>query len=332
MPSFDTARLPSQLAAMERKIRTKGDSQPVMGGEIPGSDGQAAFSLTDHDPSLFPILMAVPHAGRIYPPSLLAQMRNPGPAGLRLEDRHIDRVAQLAAAETGVPLLVAQAPRAMIDLNRSPGDLDSEMVRGNGGKTGRRETPPGWRTRSGLGLIPRRLPGFGELWKEPLEEDDVSARIEMIHVPYHRALGEALDRMRDRWGIALLLDIHSMPPLPAKPSGAPTPVCVLGDRFGASCDATLAMLAGDFLAGEGLAVAHNRPYAGGYVLDRHSAPVQGIHAMQIEFCRSLYLDSHLVEPSEDLPAIAQILARLVRRLSDELGAMAQAKRWNLAAE
>lgn len=318
---------------MDETIRTWGESPPVCGGEIPGSGGEPVYFLYGHDPSALPILLAVPHAGRAYPPAVLDLMRNPGASGMRLEDRHADRIAELAARETGAPLLVAHAPRAMIDLNRAPADLDREMIRGGGSRApGRRDLPPGWRTRSGLGLVPRRLPGFGDLWKGPLEEEDVTARIERIHDPYHSALGQTLATMRDRWGTVLLLDIHSMPPLPAKLSGAPTPVCVLGDRFGTSCDGRLAMIVYDVLAEEGLTVAHNRPYAGGYVLERHGAPVQGIHAIQIEFCRSLYLDSRLAEPSDGLPILGGILARLIDRLADEVAALGRGRQWDLAAE
>lgn len=331
MPSFDTTRPARQLVRMERKQRAKGESQSVPGGEIPGSGGEAAFILTESRPSLLPVLLAVPHAGRAYPASLLALMRNPGLAGLRLEDRHADRLAGLAARESGAALLVALAPRAMIDLNRSPDDLDRGMIRG-GEEDARRDAPPGWRTRSGLGLVPRRLPGMGELWKGPLEPGDVATRIEGVHVPYHRTLGEVLGRMRDRWGAALLLDIHSMPPLPVRLSGTPAPVCVLGDRFGTSCDGALAAAAFDHLAGEGLEVAHNRPYAGGYVLERHGDPARGIHALQIELCRSLYLDSRLTEPSDELPVIAHMLAGLVHRLAEEVAVMGQGRRWDLAAE
>ncbi|QZP06853.1 N-formylglutamate amidohydrolase [Caenibius sp. WL] len=316
---------------MERTTRTRGDSQPETGGKIPGSDGHAAFSLDAREPSLLPILLAVPHAGQVYPSSLLAMMRDPRRNAVRLEDRHIDRVARYAAAETGAGLLVAHAPRAMIDLNRSPDDVDHDMIR-YGRDSAPRRTPPGWRTRNGLGLVPRRLPDVGELWTGQLGEADLAARLDGIHTPYHEALGAVLRRMRDRWGMALLLDIHSMPPLTPRPAGTPAPVCVLGDRFGASCDAGLANAAQEHLRDAGLTVAANRPYAGGYVLDRHAAPRQGIHALQIEFCRSLYLDSRLMEPTEGVAATGAILAGLIRRLSDEVALIGQGRRWDLAAE
>ncbi len=318
---------------MERTTRRKNDSQPRQGGEIPESSGQAAFSLHAGEPSPIPVLLAVPHAGQVYPPSLLAQMRSPASSAMRLEDRHVDQVARFAADETGAALLVAHAPRAMIDLNRSPDELDPEMIRyGRGSAAPPRSTPLGWRTRSGLGLVPRRLPGFGELWRGPFSEAAIAARIERIHQPYHGTLQAVLEQMRERWGMALLLDIHSMPPLPARLSGEPAPVCVLGDRFGASCDAALALAAQEYLAAQGLKVAANRPYAGGYVLDRHGLPKQGIHAIQIEFCRSLYLDFQLDQPGAGVAVIGRMLAGLVRYLAEEVAAMGHGRRWNLAAE
>lgn len=312
-------------------MRMRRDSQLESGGEIPGGSGQAAFTLYQGKTFALPVLLAVPHAGTVYPPSLLAAMRNPGRSVLRLEDRHVDQVARHAAGDAGATLLVADAPRAMIDLNRAPGDVDHDMIRYGPGSAPR-SVSQGWRTRNGLGLVPRRLPGLGELWNSPLEEAELARRVDGVHEPYHRTLGDLLERMRDRWGAALLLDVHSMPPLAPRASGEPTPVCVLGDRFGASCDSGLALMAQESLGRQGLAVAVNRPYAGGYVLDRHAAPRAGIHALQVEFCRSLYLDSGFVEPTDGVKTLGRILSNLVRVLADEVVLMGRGRRWDCAAE
>ncbi|MCW1402233.1 N-formylglutamate amidohydrolase [Novosphingobium sp. MW5] len=181
---------------------------------IPGSAGEAAYFLDAQQPSTIPILIAVPHAGRTYPPSVFERMRNPGTTSVRLEDRYADQLARRVADATGAALLVAKAPRAMIDLNRDPDDVDWDMfARGRPDRLGSYE--PGRRARSGLGLIPRRLPGLGELWKRRHEQSDLDDRIALIHEPYHRCLATELQRLRDRWGAALLLDLHSMPPLPS---------------------------------------------------------------------------------------------------------------------
>jgi N-formylglutamate amidohydrolase len=287
-------------------------------GASPGSPaGQPAYTLSLRDPAPVPVLLAVPHAGRAYPAAIAQAMRNAAQASLRLEDRFADRVAEAVARETGAALLVAHAPRAVIDLNRSPDDIDWDMVAG-GAPDRRVRHAAGRRARSGLGLVPRRLPGMGELWKQRLAPEDLFSRIADIHEPYHQALSAALESLRDRWGAALLIDLHSMPPLGPKRGADAAPDFVLGDRFGASCQASLSAVAFDYLSAAGRRAAHNRPYAGGYVLDRHSATARGVHALQVEVCRSAYLDADLREPGPGLAAVASVLAGLVRRMADEL--------------
>ena len=286
----------------------------VRGGLIPGT-GQPAYELRLREPAPVPVLVAVPHAGRCYAPDLAARMRSPEEAALRLEDRFVDLVATRLARETGAALLLAHAPRAMIDLNRAPDDMDWGMIADG---TGRPRGQMGRRARSGLGLVPRRLPGMGELWTTRMSGADLNARMKNIHQPYHRVLGASLDTLRDRWGAALLLDLHSMPPLGPKSGSDHAPDFVLGDRFGASCGAALSAAAIDYFESEGRAAAHNRPYAGGYVLDRHAAPARGVHALQVELCRASYLDEDLREPGPGLDEMVTVLAGLVRRLADEL--------------
>ncbi len=302
------------------------------GGEIPGLAGASAFALSGPIPSAVPILLAVPHAGRVYPGSLLEQMRNPGYASLRLEDRYVDLLASAVASATGAGLLVAHAPRAMIDLNRAEDDIDWEMFAG-GSPRGNNHTP-GKRARSGLGLIPRRLPGLGELWNRRLDQADLAARIAGIHRPYHSTLAEALTALRERWGAALLIDLHSMPPLPLR-SGLGSPEFVVGDRFGVTCNGGLVASLFDYLAGMRRSVSHNRPYAGGYSLERHAAPHQGVHAIQLEIDRGSYLDSRLAEPAKGFASIVDTLVGMVRRLAGEVSAIGNqdgAVRWQEAAE
>lgn len=288
-------------------------------GGIPGTAGQPAFTLALREPAPVPILIAVPHAGRAYPADLAALMRNQGAASLRLEDRFADLVAEAVARETGAALLIAHAPRAMIDLNRAPDDVDWDMVAG-GAPEPRVRLAAGRRARSGLGLVPRRLPGLGELWKRRITREELTARVEQVHKPYHLALAGGLESLRDRWGAALLIDLHSMPPLGPKRGADAAPDFVIGDRFGASCDGSLSAAACEHFTQAGRRVAHNRPYAGGYVLDRHAAPGRGLHALQVEICRSAYLDAQLHEPGPGLAAVARVLAGFVRRMAEELAA------------
>jgi N-formylglutamate amidohydrolase len=126
--------------------------------------------------------------------------------------------------------------------------------------------------------------------------------------------------LRDKWGAALLIDLHSMPPLGPKRGPEAAPDFVIGDRFGGACDGALSAAAIDHLGAGGFRIAHNRPYAGGYVLDRHAAPARGLHGLQVEVCRSAYLDESLREPGPGLPAVARTLAGLIRRMAEELAA------------
>ncbi len=328
---FDTACFPGQQAQIVKEASDRRDSLPTEGGTIPGSGGHAAYSLSGPEPSAIPILVAVPHAGRMYPPNVVENMRFPGPASLKLEDRLVDRVATAVAKACGASLLLAHAPRAMIDLNRSPDEMDWTMVR-TGAPAGLSLRRSGRRVRSGLGLVPRRLSGVGEVWKRPMEQAELDARIDGIHRPYHAALEQQLQSLRQRWGSVLLLDMHSMPPLSPRVLGDAAPRFVLGDRFGASCDGSLCAAAFDELSLQRQNVAHNRPYAGGYVLDRHGAPEKGIHALQVEICRSTYLDSRLAEPGPRLEETVEIMSALVRRLATEVAGLAGGGDWLLAAE
>jgi len=316
---------------MENEIG-ESESQKRTGGRIPGAPGVPAFVISGAEPSALPVLIAVPHAGRAYPRALLRDMRHADAAALRLEDRYVDRLGAAVAKATGASLLIAHAPRAMIDLNRAPDDVDWEMF----GRTARPATSalPSRRARSGLGLIPRRLPGIGEIWRRRHEEADLSARIESIHAPYHQAIATTLEDMRSRWGAALLFDLHSMPPLPERPGFAPVEF-VIGDRFGAACHGSLVASAFTHFVQAGCETAHNRPYAGGYVLDRHASVRSGIHAMQLEIDRRRYLDSRLAEPGDGFAATAEILIGLVRTLAAavaDLGRGSGEARWPIAAE
>lgn len=308
-----------------------GDSRGVSGGTIPASGGVPAFTLLRREASPIPILIAVPHAGRHYPQRLVEYMRAPRQTALKLEDRYVDKLAEAVARETDAALLIAHAPRAMIDLNRAIEDMDWDMVR-TGPPAGHPRIRIGRRARSGLGLIPRRLPEIGELWTGRIEQSDIEARIEGIHRPYHEALGETLRGLRERWGAALLIDLHSMPPLGRRAAGEPVPEFVIGDRFGASCDGALCAAAFDFIARTGRAAAHNRPYAGGFVLDRHAAPLKGVHALQFEVCRSAYLDARLQEPGEGFAAVVEVISGLVRRLAEEVAALGRGAGLAQAAE
>lgn len=316
-----------------REMSGESDSRRRFGGRIHGTPGIHAFYQTGPEPSAIPVLISVPHAGRAYSGNLLSAMRNPESVALKLEDRFADRLGHAIAAATGAKLLVANAPRAMIDLNRAPDDIDWDMF-GRGERPDVGSYSPSRRARSGLGLIPRRVPGIGELWNRRHLEAELAARLADIHEPYHASLSETLRELRRRWGAAVLLDLHSMPSI-HHPAGQRSPDFVLGDRFGASCHGGLMAASFSYFHEMDRVAAHNRPYSGGYVLERHAAPECGVHAIQLEIDRGAYLDARLAEPGEGFAATVQLLAGLVRRLAAEstlLGENGGDAPWSEAAE
>lgn len=271
------------------------------------------FSLEGLDSAWLPVLIAVPHAGRDYPDEILQNLRVAPEVLERLEDRHADMLLPDPAA-LGAPVLVAHAARAWIDLNRAPSEVDPQMI-ADAPRTAFAQ--PSAKVRGGLGLVPRRLADHGDLWRRPFRQSAIAARISEFHDPYHRALNQALHALKARFGCALLIDLHSMPPL--RPEGAAVPPgIVLGDRFGRSASGSLCDLAMRTMTRLGFEVALNHPYAGGYVLDRHGRPSRGIHALQVEVDRSLYLDAGLRNPGAGLPHVRSALVELIEALSDDL--------------
>ncbi len=317
--------------AMVFSKHNQDDSRRESGGRVAGDAHGPAFSFIAPGSMPLPVIVAAPHGGRVYPSKVLAEMRDPELSALRLEDRYVDLLASRIAKQTGTGLMVAHAPRAMLDLNRSREDVDWGMIIGED-KPMVRNSQVNRRARSGLGLVPRRLPGFGEIWRSALPRRELQQRIDNIHRPYHAFLTQELERIRDRWGAALLVDLHSMPPLRRSDSQTRAPKVVLGDRFGASCNGGLIDRAFRFLEAQGYSVAHNRPYAGGFVLDRQSSPARGIHAVQVEVCRSTYLDDRMAEPSAGLGPMAKMLAGLVRELGAETARLGDDGRFAQAAE
>lgn len=281
----------------------------------------AHFTLKPGEDTHF-CMLATPHAGRTYSTDLLQALRVPPEKLLKLEDRHVDRLLGHARAR-GFGTLVAHAPRALIDLNRPLSDFDFKMVNEDeaaqlipaGISPGRL---PGPRARGGLGLIPRRLPTCGNLWNRRFSADEILARLDHIHKPYHATLERAMDDMADRHGTAILIDVHSMPPLPITSHERPAQI-VIGDLHGTSAAEEIVAAIVDVAANSGLRVVRNNPYAGGYVLRRHGNVRRGRHAVQVEIDRRLYLDSMLVEPGKGLDAIDRMVADMADAAMAALG-------------
>lgn len=253
-----------------------------------------------------PVILSVPHAGRDYPPLLLTALRVPLAAVTILEDRYIDAVA--LAAHGRETMLVQRVARAWIDLNRSEQERDPAIDEG-----ARATAAPiaSAKVRGGLGLVPRRVAGAGELWRRRFAADEIATRIVRDHRPYHAALADALAAARARFGVAVLLDVHSMPSL--GPGGARI---VLGDRFGRSADSRFVDAIERVARAANIPCARNTPYAGAHLLDTH-ARGGTVHAIQLEFDRTLYLDPAGDQPGDGLEATARVLRAMIDALATE---------------
>ncbi len=267
-------------------------------------------SFVRHGPAepLSPVVLSVPHAGRDYPAALRTLLRVPLGALRGLEDRHADALA--LAARRDETLFVATRPRAWIDLNRAEQDRDPRLDDG----AWSHGAPLSAKIRSGLGLVPRRVANAGDIWQRRLSADEVQQRIHSDHRPWHEAIAAALASARARFGVAVLLDVHSMPPL-----GPPATAARLvpGDRFGKSAAARFLGRIEGVARAHGVKTSANTPYAGGHILERHGDPRRGVHAIQLEFDRTLYLDSALDQPGPGLEAMTWLLRDVIDAVADE---------------
>lgn len=258
-----------------------------------------------------PVIVSIPHAGRIYPQEILDEARVPQMILERLEDSWCDQIAA-QAVQSGATVVQALGARAVADCNRSewqmaPTEVSAEL-RGHLGA-------PGIKERSGLGVVPTRLAGVGALWKRPVSTAQLERRLELLHRPYHRQLAMEIDVARRCHGIAILIDLHSMPSIGAGYAGHGQSL-IIGDRFGQSAGAWLSQLAQSQSQSLAVAVGRNQPYAGGHILARHGRPEAGVHAVQLEFDRNLYLTKDRQPDQSRLSHLAHWFANFVAVAAD----------------
>ncbi len=253
------------------------------------------------------LVLASPHSGRDYPPAFLAQTRLALAQLRRAEDAYVDELLADAVA-AGAPLIAARYGRAFIDLNRAPGDLDQAMIT----EPLPDAAPLSERAAAGLGVVPRIAAHGLDIYAARLRLGDVERRVAEVHHPYHAALAGLLARTRAAHGYAILLDCHSMPSLPGGARAAPQ--IVLGDLNGRTAAPALVLAIEAQMASAGFRVARNEPYAGGYTTAAHADPAGGIHVVQIEIDRALYMDPGRLQRHDGFPSVRAALGRLAHAL------------------
>jgi N-formylglutamate amidohydrolase len=263
-----------------------------------------------------PFVFNAPHAGSVYPRSFLAASRLEGMALRRSEDAFVDELFAPVVG-LGAPLMTARFPRAYLDVNREPYELDPRMFEGR--------LPPFANTRSmrvagGLGTIPRIVADGQEIYGARLTVDEALRRIEWLYKPYHRMLRQLVHRTARAFGRAVLIDCHSMPSTSLAKDEAGKADMVLGDRYGTSCSTILTDLAEAALRSRGYAVVRNKPYAGGFITEHYGEPALGRHTLQIEVNRALYMDERSLARRSDLGKVAADLRDAFARVAGEIGA------------
>ncbi|QFU15419.1 N-formylglutamate amidohydrolase [Microvirga thermotolerans] len=257
----------------------------------------------------------VPHAGAIYPAAFLASSRLDALALRRSEDAFVDELFA-SVVDLGAPLMAARFPRAYLDLNREPYELDSRMFDGR--------LPPFANTRSmrvagGLGTIPRIVADGQEIYAGRLPVDEALQRIEWLYKPYHRTLRQLVRRTAQTFGQSFLIDCHSMPSTSVGREEAAKADIVLGDRYGTSCTPALIDLTEKALRDLGYTVVRNKPYAGGFITEHYGEPALDRHALQVEINRAIYMDERALEKTPGFAALARDLTCAFARVIDALG-------------
>lgn len=257
-----------------------------------------------------PLVLSSPHSGVTYPEDMLAQSRLTQRQLRGLDDGPVDGLLAAGCA-AGATLIAATYPRAVVDLNRHPADQDPDSLSDPECMPGLRPTV---RARSGLGVVPTRLLRQ-PIYAARLSAAEIRRRLAQAHQPYHAQLAALAAERRSQTGVSLVLDCHSMPTV-VTGRGERAIDVALGDRFGRSCHPRLTEVAEGVLAGAGLSVARNRPYAGGYITEHHGRPAMASHALQLELRRGLFMHESTHAPNDGFDSLRDLLGELVRALAD----------------
>ena len=248
-----------------------------------------------------PIIFNSPHSGSAYPEVFLRVSRIDLPALRRSEDSFMDELIG-GLSNRGFAVVRVHFPRSYVDVNREPYELDPRMFAGR--------LPSFANTRSmrvagGLGTIPRVVGDGQEIYRERLAVDDALSRIETLYKPYHRALRRLINRVHQSFGTAVLVDCHSMPSIGVSRDEPRRPDVVIGDRYGTSCAPLLPDRVEQTMGRLGYSVGRNKPYAGGFITEHYGNPASGLHVVQLELNRAVYMDERRREKG---PRFAQVVA------------------------
>jgi N-formylglutamate amidohydrolase len=302
-----------QRAGAPFRLTGPGDHGGREGNMLEGKDElDPPFEILEPAAARGPLVFNSPHSGSVYPREFLGASRLDVGTLRRSEDSFVDELV-LGVVARGHPLMRAHFPRCYVDVNREPYELDPRMFDGR--------LPSFANTRSmrvagGLGTVARVVGDAQEIYGARIPVDDAIRRIEWLYKPYHRALRRLFTRVHRDFGAAVLIDCHSMPSTAGAKDERPRADIVLGDRYGTSCVGLVAETIEALLRGQGYVVSRNKPYAGGFITEHYGNPAVGLHAIQLEVNRALYMDERRYERSAAFANLAADLELLADRLSD----------------
>lgn len=272
---------------------------------------QPPFQVLTPDVRRSCVVFASPHSGRRYETAFLRKSILDGHAIRSSEDAFVDQLF-CAAPDHGAPLLLAGAPRAYVDLNRSVDELDPALIEGL------RAQGHNPRVASGLGVIPRVVANGRAIYRGKISRTEAETRIQNYWHPYHKELQSLLDQARLEFGQAVLVDCHSMPHEAmdgiAK-GGMRRPNVVLGDRFGTAASGDMVDHIEEAFRSNGFTVTRNAPFAGAYITQAYGRPARNQHAVQVEIDRSLYMNERLIQPNSDFDLVCDRLRRVIASIA-----------------
>ncbi len=287
------------------------------GGPAPAAippGGAGPVAVVQPAEQLAPLVLASPHSGAEYSEEFLAAAKLDLATLRQSEDCYVDELIAGGPA-LGVPVLRALFPRVFVDANREAFELDPAMFEDALPASANIASP---RVAAGLGMIPRYAANDREIYRRKLSYAEAEARIAGFYQPYHRALKELIRATREKFGLCLLLDCHSMPSVGGaadRDRGRPRVDYVLGDCFGAACADAVTALAERYFRDAGANVRRNNPYSGGYITQHYGRPAEGVHVLQIEINRSLYMDERSLRRSDGFESVKRGIDGLVALLA-----------------
>ena len=257
------------------------------------------------------VIFCSPHSGRYYPEEFIKMSALDERTIRSSEDAFVDKLVS-QVTDFGALFLKALLPRAYVDLNRSINELDPALIEGVSSQQ------INSRVNSGLGIIPRVVGGGKEIYKGKISTLEAEKRIENFWKPYHHVLKDTLLNTRKQFGEVILVDCHSMPSGQklskiARPSNMPD--IVLGDGHGASCKKNIIDAVENEFLRAGFTVSRNIPFSGAFIVKQYGFPQKNENVIQLEICRSLYMDEESLCLNKDFAEFRDVLGEVLKNIA-----------------